>query len=46
MNIIRAKNIKIMKYTAFCGKKKADSAACFKNAVSVPVVHLYKIIFK
>jgi hypothetical protein len=35
-----------MKYTTFCGKKKADFAACFKNAVSVPVISLYKIIFK
>jgi hypothetical protein len=32
-----------MKYKAFCGKKEADCAACFKNAVNVPVVYLYKM---
>jgi len=24
-----------MKYTAFCGKKNADYASCFKSALSI-----------
>ena len=40
------KNMKRMKYKAFCGGKKADFAVCFKNAVIVPVVYVCKIILK
>jgi hypothetical protein len=29
---IGTKRDKIMKYTAFCGKRNADYAACFENA--------------
>jgi hypothetical protein len=29
------KKCKIMKYTAFCGNKNADCAACVKSALSI-----------
>jgi hypothetical protein len=39
------KKYKIMKYTAFCGTKNGDCAACFKNSVSILVAYMYKLSF-
>ena len=43
MNVTRTKKDKIMKSTAFYGKKDADCAAYCKHAVSVIVALIHKI---